>query len=88
MRKVALLATLFLSLVSPAFPQNEKATLKVHVVLVDGNLNQKPVPRLLLKVERSDSAGAEAVTARTGFDGDGGDTTDAGAIPGEYAGGD
>jgi S1-C subfamily serine protease len=80
LRKAALLAAVFLSLVSPVLPQVEKAMLKVRVVLVDGNLNQKPVPRLLLKVERVDTPGAEAVAARTGFDG----TAEIALAPGRY----
>jgi S1-C subfamily serine protease len=80
MRKVALLGALFLLLVSPVLPQSERATLKVRVVLVDGDLNQKPVPRLLLKVERVDGTGAEAATARTSFEG----TAELTLAPGRY----
>lgn len=80
MRRAVLLGALFLSFVVPVVPQAESAKLKVRVVLVDGDLNQKPVPRLLLKVERADGAGGEAVAVRTGFDG----TAEIALAPGRY----
>jgi S1-C subfamily serine protease len=79
-RKALFLGALFLSFVSPAVSQVESAMLKVRVLLVDGNLNQKPVPRLLLKVERADDLSAEPVTARTSFGG----TAEIPLAPGRY----
>jgi S1-C subfamily serine protease len=80
MRKVLLFGALFLSIVPVSRAQTENATLKVRAVLLDDDLNQKPVPRLLLKAERSDGAGGEAVTARTSFDG----TAELALAPGRY----
>jgi S1-C subfamily serine protease len=63
------LAALFLLLfVSGAQPQATTVRLKVRVILVDKDLNQKPVPRLDLTVQRTDAPG-EPVTIKTGFDG-------------------
>jgi S1-C subfamily serine protease len=70
----------FLLFASCVSSQAEKATLKIRVVLVDGDLNQKPVPRLLLRVERVDLADAETVPVRTSFDG----TAQVMLAPGRY----
>jgi S1-C subfamily serine protease len=80
MRKALLLGALFVSVFSPVHAQVERAMLKVRVMLFDGDLNQKPVPRLLLKVERADGISGETVTARTGFDG----TLELALAPGRY----
>jgi S1-C subfamily serine protease len=80
MRKMVQFGALFLLLVSPAFSQTPGATLKIRVVLVDGDLNQKPVPRLLLKVERVDVPTADPVAIRTSFDG----TAQMTLTPGQY----
>ena len=42
--------------------------MKVRAVLVDKDLNPKPVPRLALSLQRTDAAG-ETIAVRTGFDG-------------------
>lgn len=80
MRKVLLLGALFLSPMSTAPAQVQSATLNVRVVLFDGDLNQKPVPRLLLRAERLDGISGEPVTVRTGFDG----TAELALAPGRY----
>ena len=80
MRKMVQFGALFLLLVSPAFSQTPGATLKIRVVMVDGDLNQKPVPRLLLKVERVDVPTADAAAIRTSFDG----TAQVTLAPGRY----
>jgi S1-C subfamily serine protease len=42
--------------------------LKIHAILVDKDLNQKPVPRLAVSLQRVGAAG-EPIALRTGFDG-------------------
>jgi hypothetical protein len=46
-------------------PVNVPVNIKVHAILVDDALNQKPVPRLALVFVPSGVANAEPVTART-----------------------
>lgn len=69
MRRVLLFGTLFLVVAFPAFSQVENAKLKIRVVLVDGDLNQKPAPRLTLRVVRVDGGSGGAVTIMTSFEG-------------------
>jgi len=42
--------------------------LKIHVVLIDAGLNQKPVPRLVISIKSADPA-ATVLSVRTNFDG-------------------
>src|SRR5437016_4683496 len=49
--------------------QDQMVRLSVHAVLVDTNLNQKPVPRLALVVKPLDAPFTQEVTMKTGFDG-------------------
>src|ERR1700674_2143811 len=69
MKRLSALWALLLVLAVPAFPQVETVTLRVRAVMVDGDLNQKPAPRLALVLVRSDSAGAEPITTKTSFEG-------------------
>ena len=80
MRKVPSLGALFLFLVLPAFSQVETAKLRVRVVLIDGDLNQKPAPRLALTVVRTDEGSGQPATVRTGFEG----TAEIEVPPGRY----
>jgi S1-C subfamily serine protease len=80
MRKVLLSGALFLSILPPVRAQAERATLKVRAILLDDDLNQKPVPRLLLQAARLDGAGGEPLTVRTDFDG----TAELVLAPGRY----
>jgi hypothetical protein len=41
----------------------------IHAVLIDKDLNQKPVPRLNLVFTRVDSAPPQETIVKTGFDG-------------------
>ena len=59
------LAVLALTLCAQA--QTVKVT--VHVVLVDRDLNQKPVPSYRLSLRRTDAAGSEAIEFKTALDG-------------------
>jgi Trypsin-like serine proteases, typically periplasmic, contain C-terminal PDZ domain len=57
----------------------EQVTLTIKVVLVDAQLNQRPVPRLALSV-RSNDPGISPIVARTNFDG----VTELRVTPGRY----
>jgi hypothetical protein len=69
MRKPCFLLVLFTCFCASAWPQAETARVKVHVVLVDKDLNQKPVPKLTLVFALIDEANHEPATSKTGFDG-------------------
>jgi S1-C subfamily serine protease len=60
---------LILLLAASAAPQVQLVRLTVRAVLVDRDLNQKPVPKLTLVFTRQDAASAEITTLKTGFDG-------------------
>jgi len=51
-----------------AHPQAADVALKIHAVLVDKDLNQKPVPHLALALQRTDAPGP-AVSLKTSFEG-------------------
>ncbi len=69
MREAVRLWALLLIVVFPAVGQVETAKLTIRAILVDKDLNQKPIPRLSVSLSRSDVAGTEPYTARTNFDG-------------------
>jgi S1-C subfamily serine protease len=69
MRETVRLWVLLLVVASPAFAQVETAKVTIRAILVDKDLNQKPIPRLSLSLTRSDVAGTEPYAARTNFDG-------------------
>ncbi len=69
MRQSLCLWALLLAAGFPAFGQVELAKVTIRAILVDKDLNQKPIPRLSLTVTRSDVAGTEPYSARTNFDG-------------------
>src|SRR5216684_8411979 len=60
-----------LSTASSAWSQTESAKLKVRAVLVDKDLNQKPVPKLAFIVAPFEGPVGATVTGKTGFDGNG-----------------
>ena len=68
MRRLALAVSFILVVCLTAYSQGATVHLKVRVILVDKDLNQKPVPHLALMVQRTDAA-AGPVTMKTGFDG-------------------
>jgi hypothetical protein len=49
-------------------PEPERVRLAFQVILIDGSLNQKPVPRLAIEL-RLKSSGPAVYSTRTGFDG-------------------
>jgi S1-C subfamily serine protease len=66
------LAALFLVSSAPSiWSQTESAKLKVRAVLVDKDLNQKPVPKLTFVLAPFDGPVGETTTGKTGFDGNG-----------------
>jgi S1-C subfamily serine protease len=68
-QRVLFVPLALLLLVTAARGQAPATThVKIHAVLVDKDLNQKPVPRLAVSLQRVGAAG-EAITLRTGFDG-------------------
>jgi S1-C subfamily serine protease len=67
-RCLILTVLLILAFATAAQSQVTTVRLKVRVILVDKDLNQKPVPHFDLAVQRLDAAG-EPTTLKTGFDG-------------------
>jgi S1-C subfamily serine protease len=78
-RRLALLAFFPLAVFAAAHAQVAGVHLKIHAVLVDKDLNQKPVPHLALTLQRADTPG-EPVAVKTGFDG----SAEATLPPGKY----
>lgn len=68
----ASVAALFLlSGVPSAWPQAKTAKLKIRAILVDKDLNQKPVPKLVFVLAPFEGPVGATVTGETGFDGNG-----------------
>lgn len=66
------LAALFLLSNAPStWSQADTAKLKVRVILIDKDLNQKPVPKLTFVLAPFDGPVGETITGKTGFDGNG-----------------
>jgi len=64
-RATVLLASV---LVSAVCAQSQTVNVKLHIVLVDRDLNQKPVPSFRVTLQRTDSA-SEAIELKTALDG-------------------
>ena len=69
MRQSLCLWALLLAAGFPALAQVESPKVTIRAILVDKDLNQKPIPRLSLRLTRSDVTGTEPYSARTNFDG-------------------
>jgi S1-C subfamily serine protease len=69
MRRLFSIVAVFVFLSPPLWSQVDTSKLKVRAILVDNDLNQKPVPRLSVALVRTDQEGTQPVTAKTGFDG-------------------
>jgi hypothetical protein len=80
MKTPAVLGALLIAAALPLFSQTGTVTLKIRAVMVDGDLNQKPVPRLSLILTRSDDASSQPITAKTSFEG----TAELQLAPGNY----
>src|SRR6266404_712496 len=66
------LAALFLLSSAPStWSQADTAKLKVRAILIDKDLNQKPVPKLTFVLAPFDGPVGETITGKTGFDGNG-----------------
>jgi hypothetical protein len=80
MKRMAVFGALLLALAAPVFSQTASVTLKVRAVLVDSDLNQKPVPRLTVTLTSADGASSQPITAKTSFEG----TAELQLVPGNY----
>src|SRR5437764_5695007 len=60
---------LILLLIAVSVAQDQMVRFTVHAVLVDTDLNQKPVPRLALAVTALGAPQHQEITMKTGFDG-------------------
>ncbi len=74
------LGALILLLALCCAAQGPVVRVSVHAVLIDKDLNQKPVPRLSLVFTRMDVAPPQETTVKTGFDGN----AEAKLPPGKY----
>jgi S1-C subfamily serine protease len=68
MRRLVTLAFLLLFVIAASAFSDDTVGLKIRVILIDGQLNQKPVPRYALKLQRPGEP-TPAYTTRTSFDG-------------------
>jgi len=68
---LSLAVVCLLSSAPSSWSQTESAKLKVRAVLVDKDLNQKPVPKLAFVVAPFEGPVGTTVTGKTGFDGSG-----------------
>ena len=64
-----LLAPIVLAVALPLFAQSPTVHLKIHAVLVDRDLNQKPVPRLALEIRNVADLSAAPAKTHTPLDG-------------------
>jgi len=70
MRWLLRTTSLFVALLGTAFcSQVQMVQVKLHIILVDRDLNQKPVPSFRVMLQRSDLAGQEAIELKTALDG-------------------
>lgn len=76
---IALLGIVLSSLSLHAYAQSP-ISVKVRAILVDGQLNQKPIPRLPITITRVDAVDVAVVNVKTDFDG----TVDVPLEPGRF----
>lgn len=69
MKKLSLAFLSFLLLTATIHAQSGAVQVKLHIVLIDRDLNQKPVPNFVVTLERSDAAKAQLLQMKTGLDG-------------------
>src|SRR3989442_4848815 len=69
MRKLSFLLIFLVCLAPIAWSQADSARLRVRDVLVDKDLNQKPVPKLAFVLARFEGPVGESMAGKTGFDG-------------------
>jgi S1-C subfamily serine protease len=80
MRKVCFIVVCFLLLGASCWTQTDPTAVTVRVILVDKDLNQKPVPHLALQLAADAGNSENAHQARTDFDG----RAEFQALPGKY----
>src|ERR1700674_2021086 len=68
---LSLAALFLLSSAASTRSQTERAKLRVRAVLVDKDLNQKPVPKLAFVLAPFEGPAGELINGKTGFDGNG-----------------
>src|SRR6266852_9658111 len=68
---LSLAVVCLLSSAPSTWSQTENTKLKVRAVLVDKDLNQKPVPKLVFLLAPFEGPAGATVTGKTGFDGNG-----------------
>src|SRR5260370_40033582 len=61
MRRLFSIVAVFVFLSPPLWSQVDTSKLKVRAILVDNDLNQKPVPRLSVALVRTDQEGTQPV---------------------------
>jgi len=69
MKKCLPLLFLFVLFAPSLAAQSATVKLKLHIVLIDRDLNQKPVPNFVVTLQRADSPSAESTELKTGLDG-------------------
>jgi S1-C subfamily serine protease len=68
-RKSLFASALLLSSALAVFAQTDMVKVKIQIILVDRDLNQKPVPHFVVTLQRVDKPGSEPVELKTGLDG-------------------
>jgi S1-C subfamily serine protease len=81
MRRYLLPALLLVSIAAPMLAQTESARVQVRAILVDKDLNQKPVPFLSISLEPANSSTTGSLGIKTGLDG----TAEGDLPPGKYS---
>jgi S1-C subfamily serine protease len=81
MRRYLLRALLIVSVAAPMLAQTESAKVQIRAILVDKDLNQKPVPFLSISLEPANSATTGSLGIKTGLDG----TAEGDLPPGKYS---
>jgi S1-C subfamily serine protease len=69
MRRSLFAAAFLLSSGLAVFAQTDSVKVKIQVILVDHDLNQKPVPHFQVTLQRVDKTGSEPMEWKTGLDG-------------------
>jgi hypothetical protein len=70
-KRLSLLLVLAICLASSTWSQDKSAKLKVRALLIDKDLNQKPVPKLAFTLTPFEGPAGKSVSGKTGFDGSG-----------------
>ncbi len=71
---------MIVSALLPSRVDAQEARARVRAILVDGQLNQKPIPRLAVTITRLDPSDSAPLTIKTDFDG----SAEVALAPGKY----